>query len=200
MAECHREAQVATIANVRRRRKKRLEWSLRSHLMRWEKTRGHRMRKAALRLYPRMPTIPEEAVDELGRLCDGEDPNGARWLRATGRSYETDQPEIPVGRAYEPNEAAIPRWIFSRSLLCPMKFVEMCTRNSYYITANMFCTVYCKGRMDSCDGILVGFFSAFLDKAVLDQIGDGPFLALQALVKDVVNAASMEFTPKCPTV
>ncbi|XP_046392435.1 uncharacterized protein LOC124160595 [Ischnura elegans] len=147
-----------------------MEGSLRSHLMRWEKTRGHRMRKAALRLYPRMPTIPEEAVDELGRLYEGEDPNGARWLRATGRSYETDQPEIPVGRAYEPNEPAIPRWIFSRE--------------GWILVL----------------GILVGFFSAFLDKAVLDQIGDGPFLALQALVKDVVNAASMEFTPKCPTV
>ncbi|XP_046392771.1 uncharacterized protein LOC124160779 [Ischnura elegans] len=143
MAECHREGCYNRQCEEEEEEEVGMEGSLRSHLMRWEKTRGHRMRIAALRLYPRMATIPEEAVDELGRLCEGEDPNGARWLRATGRSYETDQPEIHVGRAYEPNEPAIPRWIFSRSLLCPMKFVEMCTRNAYYITANMFSTVYC---------------------------------------------------------
>ncbi|XP_046392299.1 uncharacterized protein LOC124160487 [Ischnura elegans] len=80
------------------------EGSLGSYPMRWEKIRGPRMCIPAIHLHPRMPPIREEGVDELGRLCEGEgeDPDGARWLRAIGRLYEGDQPEIPG-------------WLFSRT-------------------------------------------------------------------------------------
>ncbi|XP_046392027.1 uncharacterized protein LOC124160255 [Ischnura elegans] len=82
----------------------RTEGSLRCHLVRWETTRGPRIRIPSIPLHPRMPPIREEGVDELGRLCEGEgeDPDGARWLRAIGRLYEGDQPEIPG-------------WLFSRT-------------------------------------------------------------------------------------